>query len=172
MGLRSRAFQHWQPDSHVLRVACRDLLIWVAEPQHGRHRRYPSVAGERDAHLSLTLYRGATIDDPVEGIFSFVPARRVDAEDPASPARRSDRRSSTRPASRAPGAPSVRCRPTPCATLGRSCATRSSPLTHCSASCCTRPTATDTTWRAASMPGNTADNPAARSAWPGRLRFA
>lgn len=29
----------------------------------------------------LTLYRGATVDDPVEGMFSFVPARRADARD-------------------------------------------------------------------------------------------
>lgn len=36
----------------------------------------------RDAHLRLTLYRGATVDDPVEGMFSFVPARRADEVDP------------------------------------------------------------------------------------------
>lgn len=36
----------------------------------------------RDAHLRLTLYRGATVDDPVEGMFSFVPARRADEADP------------------------------------------------------------------------------------------
>jgi hypothetical protein len=35
-----------------------------------------------DAHLGLTLYRGATVDDPVEGMFSFVPARRADEVDP------------------------------------------------------------------------------------------
>jgi hypothetical protein len=33
----------------------------------------------------LTLYRGATLDDPVEGMFSFVPARRADAADPRFP---------------------------------------------------------------------------------------
>jgi len=43
------------------------------------------TAGERDAHLSLTLYRGATVDDPVAGMFSFVPARRADADDPRFP---------------------------------------------------------------------------------------
>lgn len=32
-----------------------------------------------DAHLPLTLYRGASVDDPVEGMFSFVPARHADA---------------------------------------------------------------------------------------------
>jgi hypothetical protein len=36
----------------------------------------------RDAHLSLTLYRGATLDEPVDGMFSFVPARLADADDP------------------------------------------------------------------------------------------
>jgi hypothetical protein len=40
------------------------------------------TAGTRDADLSLTLYRGATVEDPVEGMFSFVPARRADADDP------------------------------------------------------------------------------------------
>ena len=42
-----------------------------------------SVASrEGDAHRSLTLYRGATADEPVEGMFSFVPARRADLDDP------------------------------------------------------------------------------------------
>jgi hypothetical protein len=40
------------------------------------------AAGRRDAHLSLTLYRAATVQDPVEGMFSFVPARRAEAEEP------------------------------------------------------------------------------------------
>lgn len=35
-----------------------------------------------DARMGLSLYRGATIDDPVEGMFSFVPARRADQGDP------------------------------------------------------------------------------------------
>lgn len=35
-----------------------------------------------DAHLRFSLYRGATVDDPVEGMFSFVPARRADDADP------------------------------------------------------------------------------------------
>ena len=35
-----------------------------------------------DARMGLSLYRGATIDDPVEGMFSFVPARRADQADP------------------------------------------------------------------------------------------
>ncbi len=43
------------------------------------------TAGRRDAYLSLTLYRGATVDDPVEGMFSFVPARRADVEEPRFP---------------------------------------------------------------------------------------
>jgi len=34
------------------------------------------------ADLRLTLYRGATVDDSVEGMFSFVPAQRADAADP------------------------------------------------------------------------------------------
>ena len=33
------------------------------------------------ARASLTLYRGATVDDPVEGMFSLVPARRADGDD-------------------------------------------------------------------------------------------
>lgn len=37
---------------------------------------------EEDRNLPLSLYRGATFDDPVEGMFSFVPARRADADDP------------------------------------------------------------------------------------------
>lgn len=40
------------------------------------------TAGGRDAHVSLTLYRGATVENPVEGMFSFVPARRADEDDP------------------------------------------------------------------------------------------
>jgi hypothetical protein len=35
-----------------------------------------------DAHLRLTLYRGATANDPVDGMYSFVPARRADERDP------------------------------------------------------------------------------------------
>ncbi len=38
-------------------------------------------AAGRDGHVPLTLYRGATFDDQVEGMFSFVPARRADADD-------------------------------------------------------------------------------------------
>jgi hypothetical protein len=44
-----------------------------------------SIARGRDAHLSLILYRGATVDDPVESMFSFVPARRADAANPRFP---------------------------------------------------------------------------------------
>ena len=32
--------------------------------------------------LSLTLYRGATLDDPIDGMFSFVPARLASERDP------------------------------------------------------------------------------------------
>jgi hypothetical protein len=39
------------------------------------------VTGKKGADWRLTLYRGATLDDPVEGMFSFVPARRADAGD-------------------------------------------------------------------------------------------
>ncbi len=35
-----------------------------------------------DRHLPLTLYRGATFDNPVEGMFSFVPALRADLDEP------------------------------------------------------------------------------------------
>lgn len=35
-----------------------------------------------DMELSLTLYRGATVDEPVEGIYSFVPARCADHDQP------------------------------------------------------------------------------------------
>lgn len=41
-----------------------------------------AIAARRsDAHLPLTLYRGATADNPVQGMFSFVPARRADRDD-------------------------------------------------------------------------------------------
>jgi hypothetical protein len=39
------------------------------------------TTGNWGADGFLTLYRGATVDDPVEGMFSFVPARRADAAD-------------------------------------------------------------------------------------------
>jgi hypothetical protein len=35
-----------------------------------------------DAHLPLTLYQGATIDNPIYGMYSFVPARRADHPHP------------------------------------------------------------------------------------------
>ena len=51
--------------------------------RHSRRCTGRSVASrEGDAHRSLTLYRGATADEPVEGMFSFVPARRADLDDP------------------------------------------------------------------------------------------
>jgi hypothetical protein len=41
-----------------------------------------AIAARRsDAHLPLTLYRGATADNPVQGMFNFVPARRADRDD-------------------------------------------------------------------------------------------
>jgi hypothetical protein len=41
-----------------------------------------AIAARRsDAHLPLTLYRGATADNPVQDMFSFVPARRADRDD-------------------------------------------------------------------------------------------
>ncbi len=40
------------------------------------------AANERDKHIELTLYRGATINEPVEGMFSFVPALPISAADP------------------------------------------------------------------------------------------
>jgi hypothetical protein len=40
------------------------------------------TTASRDVHLRLTLYRGTTVDDLVEGMFSFVPARRADEAGP------------------------------------------------------------------------------------------
>lgn len=40
------------------------------------------MTDENNRRVCLTLYRGATIDDPVQGMFSFVPALRADADDP------------------------------------------------------------------------------------------
>jgi hypothetical protein len=51
------------------------------------------TASRTDAQTRLTLYRGATLDDPVEGMYSFVPAMRADARDPRF----------ARPAVRVPG---------------------------------------------------------------------
>lgn len=45
------------------------------------------------AQIDLTLYRGATVDEPVDGMYSFVPARRADPGGPPF----------TRPALRLPG---------------------------------------------------------------------
>jgi hypothetical protein len=39
------------------------------------------AARRRDAHPPLTLYLGATVDNPVQGMYSFVPARRADRDD-------------------------------------------------------------------------------------------
>jgi len=36
----------------------------------------------RDRHLRLTLYRGATPDNPIDDMFSFIPAQRADEGDP------------------------------------------------------------------------------------------
>lgn len=42
-----------------------------------------SVAtGGAKSHHDLTLYRGATVDDPIDGMFSFVPARKADQDTP------------------------------------------------------------------------------------------
>ncbi len=51
------------------------------------------VASGTDVHVDLTLYRGATVDDPVEGMYSFVPALPADTPDPRF----------ARPAVRVPG---------------------------------------------------------------------
>jgi hypothetical protein len=40
-----------------------------------------SPAASCTAGATFTLYRGATVDEPVEGMFSFVPARRADGID-------------------------------------------------------------------------------------------
>ena len=39
------------------------------------------TAGRTDAHAELTLYRGATVDRPVNGMYSFVPAIPADNDD-------------------------------------------------------------------------------------------
>jgi len=38
------------------------------------------TSATRDAQMRLTLYRAATLEDPVEGMFSFVPARLADRD--------------------------------------------------------------------------------------------
>lgn len=43
------------------------------------------AATDEDAHASFTLYRAATFDQPVHGMYSFVPARLADSEDPRFP---------------------------------------------------------------------------------------
>ena len=43
------------------------------------------AAADEHADQPFTLYRGATFEDPVEGIYSFVPARRADDADPRFP---------------------------------------------------------------------------------------
>lgn len=40
------------------------------------------AAGGRDAYADLTLYRGASLDEPVHGMYSFVPALPVADDDP------------------------------------------------------------------------------------------
>lgn len=42
----------------------------------------PIAAGRRDAHAGLTLYRGASLDEPVHGMYCFVPALPVAGDDP------------------------------------------------------------------------------------------
>jgi hypothetical protein len=44
-----------------------------------------AIANSPDAEVGLTLYRGATIERPVDDMFSFVPARRVDDAAPRFP---------------------------------------------------------------------------------------
>jgi hypothetical protein len=44
-----------------------------------------SVATSPEANVAFTLYRGATIDNPVGGMFSFVPARLADDANPRFP---------------------------------------------------------------------------------------
>jgi hypothetical protein len=41
-----------------------------------------SVANSPEARVGFTLYRGATFESPLDGMFSFVPARRVDDPSP------------------------------------------------------------------------------------------
>jgi hypothetical protein len=40
-----------------------------------------TTSGCGGAHLPLTLYRGATLDEPIHGTYSFVPARPTDSPD-------------------------------------------------------------------------------------------
>jgi hypothetical protein len=60
-----------EPGWHLVRMAVQDA------------RDQSLLTGDDDpascaARASFTLYRGATVDDPVEGMFSFVPARHAD----------------------------------------------------------------------------------------------
>ncbi len=48
-----------------------------------RHCTADSLATGRDRQTRFTLYRGATAEDPINGMYSFVPARRADDPDPA-----------------------------------------------------------------------------------------
>jgi hypothetical protein len=48
-----------------------------------RYCTVASLATGRDRHTGFTLYRGATAEDPINGMYSFVPARRADDSDPA-----------------------------------------------------------------------------------------
>ena len=43
------------------------------------------AAADEHADQQFTLYRGATVDDPVDGMYGFVPARRADDADPRFP---------------------------------------------------------------------------------------
>jgi hypothetical protein len=70
----------WEPPSRVERR-------WPRDGQLPRTLHIPYWTREtlatsaRDAEMLLTLYRSATFDDPVEGMFSFLPARLADAAD-------------------------------------------------------------------------------------------
>jgi hypothetical protein len=57
----------------------------TAESTSRSRARHGLRIGGVDAHVSLTLYRAATLDRPVSGMFSFVPARRADDPAPRFP---------------------------------------------------------------------------------------
>jgi len=84
--------------------------------------------------VPFTLSRGATVDDPVDGMFSFVPARRADAGPQAMRFARPAVELpgwSTRPAGRALGAPTDRCRRARRPRSGRRSRSRCSAPTCC-----------------------------------------
>ena len=57
----------------AFRVCTADAIVTWQDLEPGASGCAPGES------VPFTLYRGATVDDPVDGMFSFVPARRADA---------------------------------------------------------------------------------------------